>query len=81
MSTKLLTLALEDMYKQLNWGDNGITVVGEHLNHLRFACCIPVILNNKHQLEEMLTEINNKSMLKGFKVNKSIKQFMSIKIV
>ncbi|XP_072376061.1 uncharacterized protein [Diabrotica undecimpunctata] len=37
ISSKLFTLALEDIFKSVDWDNKGICINGKYLNHLRFA--------------------------------------------
>lgn len=69
ISPKLFTLALEDVFKKLEWSKKGINIDGRYLNHLRFADDIVLISNNLEELREMLTELKTASEEIGLKMN------------
>lgn len=52
ISLKLFTLALEDVFKKLDWEERGVKIDGYHLSHLRFADYIALVNIN---IEEMQT--------------------------
>ena len=44
---KLFILAMEDMYRELNWQNKVILINGERLSHLRFADDITLMARNQ----------------------------------
>ncbi|CAG4988160.1 unnamed protein product [Colias eurytheme] len=50
MSPKLLTTSLEDMFKTLDWMENGlgININGKYISHLRFADDIVIMAESLH---------------------------------
>lgn len=77
ISPKLFTLALEDIFKKLEWNTKGINVDGFRLNHLRFADDIVLISNNATELQEMLNELNLAAINIGLNMNYSKTKIMS----
>jgi hypothetical protein len=69
ISPKLFTLALEDMFKDLNWEDKGILIDGEHINHLRYADDLVLITTCAPELQIMLDEVNEASRKIGLEMN------------
>lgn len=69
ISLKLLTLALEDVFKHLSWTSKTIKVDGSYLNHLRFADDIVLISSDVYELKEMLDDLNNASKTVGLSMN------------
>jgi ribonuclease HII len=70
ISPKLFTSCLENIFRSLNWEENGIQINGEYLNHLRFADDIVIISESKEQLQVMLQELATESKKRGLKLNK-----------
>jgi hypothetical protein len=69
ISPKLFTLALENVFKKLNWVEKGLKIDGVYLNHLRFADDIVLISTDIHELKSMLQDLNHKSNQIGLKMN------------
>ncbi|XP_050312881.1 uncharacterized protein LOC126747946 [Anthonomus grandis grandis] len=57
ISPKLFTLALEGVFKTLDWNERGIKIDGKHLSLLRFADDIILFSQNIIELQEMLAEL------------------------
>lgn len=72
ISSKLFTLALEDLFNEFGWDRRGMMTIGEYLSHLPFAYDIVPISLSKKGLQKMLIDLNNKSKESGLKV--TIKQ-------
>lgn len=70
ISPKLFTLCLEDVFTACNWEQKGININGDILNHLRSADDILLVTHNLKDLQEMLTEINEKAKTVGLNINK-----------
>lgn len=77
ISPKLFTLALEDVFKRLQWESRGINVDGVYLNHLRFADDIVLITSDANELERMMTELHEASLRVGLKMNLNKTKIMS----
>lgn len=77
ISPKLLTLALEDAFKKLNWERKGVNIDGRYLNHLRFADDIVLISTNPEELQEMLSELREVSEEIGLSMNMGKTKVMS----
>lgn len=77
ISPKLFTLALEDVFKKLDWQNNGINIDGVRLNHLRFADDIVIIANTGEELKNMLQELHGASLQIGLQMNLSKTKIMS----
>lgn len=77
ISPKLFTLALENIFKKLDWSNMGININGKFLNHLRFADDIVLIAPNMEQLEIMLTQLDAISSEIGLKMNLSKTKIMT----
>lgn len=69
LSPKLFTLALEDIFKKLEWQNIGINVNGKRLNHLRYADDIVLIAGNYNDLNYMVTSLNRQAASVGLKMN------------
>lgn len=61
ISAKLFRLALEDVFKSLNWEQSGIKIVGQYLKHLSFADVIILISNNIDKLHRSIKELKRVS--------------------
>lgn len=77
ISPKLFTLCLEDVFKNFNWENKGVNVDGNMLNHLRFADDILLIADNITDLQEMITDLHQKSGEVGLKINIEKTKIMS----
>jgi len=66
---KLFTLALENVFKTLNWDDKGINIDGIYLNHLRFADDIILMSGNITKQETLLEELQQASQRVGLEMN------------
>ena len=69
ISPKLFNAALEHVFRQLDWEHVGVVVNGERINHLRFADDIVLISSNAAEMEQMLNQLNNKSLNIGLRMN------------
>lgn len=69
ISPKLFTLAMEDIFKTLNWENKGILINGERLNNLRYADDIVLITDNFIDLQEMVQELAEASQKIGLHMN------------
>lgn len=78
ISPKLFTLAMEDIFKTLQWENKGIRIDGNYLNHLRFADDIVIISSNLKELKGMLEELKTASKVAGLKMNIGKIKFMSL---
>ena len=61
ISSKLYTVALEIIFRRLNWETSGLKTDGEYLSHLHFADGILICANTPHQLQQMLQELADES--------------------
>lgn len=77
ISPKLFTLALEDVFKQLNWENVGINIDGTFLNNLRFADDIVLINSDINELRSMIQQLNNASKKVGLAMNINKTKIMS----
>lgn len=66
MTPTLFTLALEDLFKKLNWKSTGVNINDEHLNHLQFTDDIAIIATSKEDVQDMLIELDKTTKEKGF---------------
>jgi hypothetical protein len=69
LSPKLFNAGLEQIFRQLDWDNKGISINGERLNHLRFADDIVLISTNANEISDMLNQLNDKSKKLGMKIN------------
>lgn len=65
------TLALEDVFKNLNWHDKGLNIDGVRLNLLRFADNIVLVSNSTDELRIMIEELHQTSQSIGLEMNLS----------
>ncbi|XP_050310861.1 uncharacterized protein LOC126746595 [Anthonomus grandis grandis] len=77
ISPKLFTLALEDVFKTLDWNERGIKIDGKHLSHLRFADDIVLFSQNIIELQDMLAELQRESKRIGLTMNLNKTKVMS----
>ena len=68
-SDKLFNASLQQVYNKLDWEEKGIKIDGEYLNNLRFADDGILISGTSHQLQEMLTELDQTGKKAGLKMN------------
>jgi len=69
ISPKLFTAVLQEIFRRVEWSEDGVNVSGRKLNHLRFADDIVLISNNTNDLQARLQELNNSSKISGMKIN------------
>lgn len=71
LSPKLFTLAVEDIFKQLEWSNKGININGKYLSNLRYADDVVITASSLEELIEMLEELNTASNKAGLKINET----------
>ncbi|XKL63185.1 hypothetical protein PGB90_005549 [Kerria lacca] len=69
LSPILFNSILEKIFKNLDWGDKGISINGEKVSNLRFADDVVIIAGSFNQLEEMLHELDNQGREAGLNIN------------
>lgn len=69
ISPKLFTLALEDVFRAMDWTNMGLNINGKNLNHLRYADDVVIIASTFEQLQTMLAELARESEKVGLKMN------------
>lgn len=69
ISPKLFTLAMEDVFKKLDWSEYGINVNGKKLNHLRFADDVVLITDTFEGIQAMVNQLTTASENVGLKIN------------
>jgi len=62
ISPKLFTVALEDVFRRLDWDKKGLRVDGRYLSNLRFADDTVLISSTKEELIEMLADLKRESV-------------------
>lgn len=65
----------------MNWGNIGINIDGEHLNHLRFADDIILIAYSIEDARRMMQELHSYCHHVGLKINFSKTQYMTNLVV
>ena len=68
-SPKLFRPVSRNFSKKLRWENRGIRIDGEFINHLRFADDIIIFASSSEELQRMLRELNQASLLVGFSMN------------
>ncbi|GBP23912.1 Retrovirus-related Pol polyprotein from type-2 retrotransposable element R2DM; Endonuclease [Eumeta japonica] len=63
VSPKLFSAALEMIFRNLDWNENGLNINGENLNHLRFADDLILFSKCPIKLEQMLQQLSNFKVL------------------
>lgn len=63
------TSSLEEVFKQLDWGELEMTINREYLGSLQFADDIILCSNDGDELQKMIEELNRESTKVGRKVN------------
>lgn len=71
ISPKLIAAALEDVFRTLNWENQGIMIDGKPLNHLCLADDIALFAYNVKTAEKMLQELNAASAQVGLRINRT----------
>lgn len=66
---KLVTLALENIFKSLQWETKGIKINGAYLNHLQFPYDIVFKSRNMQELSDILKQLSDASKKVGIKMN------------
>ena len=70
ISPKIFTAGLQEIFKRVEWFEDGVNVNGRKLNHLRFVDDIVIISNNTtNDLQTRLQELKNRSKIPGMKMN------------
>jgi hypothetical protein len=70
-------LALEDVFKELDWEDMGVNINGRKLSHLRYANDVVLITDKQDELFTMLTQLAQKSEKIGLKMNMNKTKIMT----
>ena len=69
ISPKLFTAVLEDVFRSLDWKEEGISINGERLSHLRFADDVVVVAETMGDLERMINDLAKESSHCGLRLN------------
>lgn len=77
ISPKLFTLALEDVFKELNWEGKGVMIDGQYFNHLRFADDVILVSSCAAELQSMIDDLNSASNRVGLQINFQKTKIMS----
>ena len=77
ISPKIVTVALEDIFKTLEWEAKGVTINGEPLNNLRFADDVVLLAESMDDLKTMLQELNSAAKNCGLQMNAAKTKIMS----
>ena len=64
ISPKLITAALELLFRRLTWETRGLKRDGEYLSHIRFADDILICATKPHELQQMLLELADENQSK-----------------
>lgn len=71
ISPRIFKTVLEYAFRQLNWDNFGINILGQRLNNLRFADDIVLLSCSIQELEVMLRDLNNACKKVGLNINYS----------
>ena len=69
ISPKLFTASLEDIFRDLDWEQKGISINGTRLNNLRFADDVALIAENLKDVEACLNDLSVASSARGLRIN------------
>lgn len=69
LSPKLFSAVLEQVFRNINWENCGLTINGETLSHLRFADDIILFAPSIEQLQDMVHKLQKESIKVGLTVN------------
>lgn len=69
ISPKVFTLALEDVFKKLQWEKKGVCIDRKYLNHLCFADDVVLMSRDEEELRSMLAELKSASQEVGLQMN------------
>jgi len=76
ISPQLFSACLEDIIRELDWDQFGLSIDGRRLNHLRFADDIVLVTRTSEEASTMLSQLSQASNLRGLRVNRSKTQTM-----
>jgi len=77
LSLKLFIIALEAIFKKLEWKTNGININGSYLSHLKYADDIILFSQSSTDLQEMVQEMHVASERIGLQMNINKTKIMS----
>ncbi len=60
---------MEEIFRNLEWKDKGLTINGKLINNFRFADDITLISESLRELTEMIQELNKKGKKVGLTIN------------
>lgn len=69
LSPKLFTAVLEEVFRQLDWENCGLSINGENLSHLRFADDLIILSSSSEGLQAMLNDLVKESAKVGLVMN------------
>lgn len=70
ISPKLFTSVLEEVFRKLKWDNkHGIIINGRRLTNLRFADDVTLFARSPNELQQMITELNDRSNQVGLAIN------------
>ena len=78
ISPKLFTATLEDLFRNFDWSNRGVSINGNKLSNLRFADDVTIIAQDLEELEIGLNELSVASMQHGLKINMAKQKFFAI---
>ncbi|XGW07248.1 hypothetical protein V3C99_017076 [Haemonchus contortus] len=81
ISTALFAAALETVFRNIDWREEGININGEYLSHLRYAVDIVIIAHDSQKLQTMLEGVYEKSQAVGLKINFSKTTIMTNSVI
>lgn len=71
ISPKLFIAVLEQVFKNIQWKNKGISILNKRLTHLRFADDIIIFAESATQLEDMMNTLDKESKKVGLHMNTS----------
>ncbi|CAH2103885.1 unnamed protein product [Euphydryas editha] len=69
LSPKLLTSAMENVFKLLDWKGRDISINNKYISHSRFADDIVIVAKSLQKLQGMLSSLNEASRHVGLGIN------------
>ncbi|KAI5737636.1 hypothetical protein M8J76_015259 [Diaphorina citri] len=76
-SADLFNGVLETIFRDLRWETYGLSIDGRKINHLRFADDVVLFSDNHKDLEHMVNELREQSLLRGLEMNISKTKVMT----
>ena len=72
---------MEDLFRNFDWSNRGVSINGNKLSNLKFADDVTIIAQDLEELELSLNELSVASMQHGLKINMAKTKVLRNKLV